>query len=283
MPASKKKKIALILGGGGMSTSYIVGALAALKKEYKIKPDIIIAASGSAGTASFFISGQFATGVKKVWLKEILSTRFISGKGFFKHIDIDYLVDEVLKKKVKLNTEKIKESNTLLAIPVVNAHTGTLHYFTNRENLDWFEVLRAAKAIPIFYNKSIHIGTNWYHDSHLSAVPETHIAFAEKHGATHIINVHSTSEVARKESSVFEFLWFRKTKSKQFRKNYHAIRILHDTQAQNSVTIFPSRKPYANILDTKREDIIDTIDLGYQDTEQNKKLETFITQFKSKK
>lgn len=278
-----KKKLALILGGGGMSTSYIVGALAALKKEYKIKPDIIIAASGSAGTASFFLSGQFASGVKKVWLKEILSTRFISGKGFFKKINIDFLIDEIFKKKVQLNVEKIKESKTFLAIPAVNAVTGKLHYFTNKEDLDWFEVLRAAKAIPIFYNKSVRVGTNWYHDSHLSAVPETHIAFAQKHGATHTISIHSTSEIVRKESSVFEFLWFRKTKSKEFRKNYHNIRKLHDKQSLHSVTIFPSQKPYANILDTKREDIVDTIDLGYHDAIHNQVLKEFISEFKSTK
>lgn len=277
---AKNKKLALILGGGGMSTSYIVGVLAALKKEYKIKPDIIIAASGSAGTASFFLSGQFSTGVKKVWLKEILSNRFISGKGFFKKINIDFLIDEVFKKKVKLNIEKIHSSNTLLAIPMVNAHTGKLHYCTNKEPLDWFEVLRAAKAIPIFYNKSVQIGTNSYHDSHLSAVPETHIAFAQKNGATHTISVHSTSEIVRKESSIFEWIWFRKTKSQRFRKNYRQIRKLHDKESAHNVTIFPSQKPYANILDTKLTDIVDTIDLGYRDITHNKKLQDFIHQFK---
>lgn len=276
----KKKKLALILGGGGMSTSYIVGALAALKKEYKIKPDIIVAASGSAGTASYFVSGQFTTGVKKIWLKEILNPHFISGKGFFKKVNIDYLVDEVFKKKAKLNTEKLFDAETLLAIPAVNGETGKLHYFTNEEELDWFEVLRAAKAIPIFYDKSVRVKHGSYHDSHLSAVPETHVPFVEEHGATHIISIHSTSEIVRKESSFFEFLWFRKTKSKKFRKNYNNIRKLHTGASENNIVIFPSQTPYANLLDTKRDDIVETIDLGFHDLTKNKELKNFIENFK---
>lgn len=280
--SKKKKKLALILGGGGMSTSYIVGALAALKKEYKIKPDIIIAASGSAGTASYFVSGQFTTGVKKIWLKEILSPKFISGKGFFKEVHIDYLVDEVFKKKAKLKIEKVYDAKTLLAIPMINAKTGALKYFTNQDAADWFEVLRAAKAIPIFYDNAVRIGRGSYHDSHLSAVPETHVKKAREFGATHIISIHSVSEVVRKESSIFEYIWFKLHKSNRFRKQYKKIRNIHEGATENNITIFPSQTPFANLLDTKRSDIVDTIDLGYSDIKKHKTLQAFIKEYKSK-
>jgi predicted patatin/cPLA2 family phospholipase len=276
---TKKEKLALILGGGGMSTSYVVGVLLALKRKYKIEPDILIAGSGSAGTASYFVSGQFNTGIKKVWLKEILNPRFISGKGFFKKIDIDFLIDEVFKKKTKLNVEKIKNSPTLLAIPMIDARSGKLKYFTNHDKADWFEVLRAGKAIPIFYNKDIKIGTRTYHDSHLSASPETHVKYAHKLGATKIISVHSTDIGLRLETDLIESFWFWLKKDKKFRKNYYQINEIQESISDDTFLIFPSRKPYANLLDTKYDDIVDTIELGYNDIITNKPLERFIKYF----
>jgi len=282
MPASKKKKIALILGGGGMSTSYVVGALAALKKEHKLKPDIIIAASGSAGTASYFVSGQLTVGIKRIWLKEILSPKFISGKGFFKNVNIDYLVDEVFKKKVKLKTEKLYDAQTILAIPMVNAKTGALKYFSNQDAVDWFEVLRAAKAMPIFYKNPVKISHGHYHDSHLSAAPETHPQKARELGATHIISIHSTSEALRRESSAIEKIWYYMKKNKKFRRHYRKIKNIQEGASEYNITLFPSRIPFANLLDTKHQDIVDTIDLGYSDIEHNKDLELFIKRFKKK-
>lgn len=272
----KKEKLALILGGGGMSTSYIVGSLLALKRKYKIQPDIIIAGSGSAGTASFFVSEQFNTGIKKVWLKEILNPRFISGKGFFKKIDIDFLIDEVFKKKTKLNTEKIKNSPTTLAVPMVDAKNGKLKYFTNHDRVDWFEVLRAGKAIPIFYNKNVKIGTKTYHDSHLSASPETHIKYARKLGATKIISIHCTDIGLRLETDLIESLWFFMKKDRSFRKNYYKINDIQESVSPDNFLIFPSKKPFANLLDTKHDDIVDTIELGYNDIITNQALHNFI-------
>jgi len=272
----KKGKLALILGGGGMSTSYTVGVLLALKKKFKIAPDIIIAGSGSAGTASYFVSGQFNSGIKNVWLKEILNPRFISGKGFFKKIDIDFLVDEVFKKKAKLNADKIQSSPILLAIPMVDAKSGKLKYFTNKDKVDWFEVLRAGKAIPIFYNKAVQIGKQNYHDSHLSASPETHTQYAKKLGATKIISVHCTDITIRLESDLIESFWFFMKKDKKFRKNYYEINSIQESITPESFIIFPSRKPFANLLDTNRDDIVDTIELGYNDIVGNKALTKFI-------
>jgi len=272
----KKEKIALILGGGGMSTSYIVGSLLALKKKYKMTPDIIIAGSGSAGTASFFVSEQFNTGIKKVWLKEILNPRFISGKGFFKKIDIDFLIDEVFRKKTKLDTEKIFSSKTILAIPMVDAKSGKLSYFTNKNKVDWFEVLRAAKAIPIFYEKNVIIGKKSYHDSHLSASPETHVRYAKKLGATKIISIHCTDLALRLESDLIESFWFWMKKDRIFRKNYYKINDIQEGVSPDVFLIFPSRKPFANLLDTKHEDIVDTIELGYNDIIRNKALDRFL-------
>lgn len=275
---SKKEKLALILGGGGMSTSYIVGSLLALKRKYKIQPDIIIAGSGSAGTASFFVSEQFNIGIKKVWLKEILNPRFISGKGFFKKIDIDFLIDEIFKKKTKLNIEKIKNSPITLAVPMVDAKSGKLQYFTNHDKVDWFEVLRAGKAIPIFYNKNVKIGTKTYHDSHLSASPETHVKYARKLGATKIISIHCTDIGLRLESDLIESLWFFMKKDRKFRKNYYKINEIQESVSPDNFLIFPSEKPFANLLDTKHDDIVDTIELGYNDIITNQALHNFIKQ-----
>lgn len=274
----KKEKVALILSGGGMSTSYSAGVLLALKRKYKIQPDIIIACSGSAGTASYFVSDQLNTGIKKIWLKEILSPKFISRKGLFKKVDIDFLIDEILKKKAKLNIEKIKESDTTLIVPMINAKNGKLKYFSNKDKADWFEVLRAGKAIPIFYDKGVKIGRETYHDSHLTASPETHTRYAKKLGATKIISVHCADILLRLESDLIETFWFLKKKDKRFRKNYYALNNIQESIIPENFLVLPSHKTFANLLDTKKDDIVDTIELGYNDVITNKNLESFIKQ-----
>jgi len=283
MHARRKKKLTLILGGGGISTSYVVGFLSALKKHYKIKPDIIIAGSGSTATASYFVSGQFEMGVKKVWLDKILDKQFISGPGLFKYVDIDFLVDGVIKKSPKLNVEKMRKSKTTLLVSSVNAKTGRLQYFSSKEKkFDWFEVLRAGNALPIFYNKSISIGRSTYHDSHLSAVPETHVKKAKELGATHIISVHSTSEIVRIESSVIETIWFLFKKNRAFRKQYEAILSIQEGASETNLPIFPSQKPFANLLNPNYEDIVDTIKLGFRDAKHNQNLKEVLKDFLNK-
>jgi predicted patatin/cPLA2 family phospholipase len=282
MSASTKKKLAIILGGGGMSSSYSVGFLKAIKNTYKIQPDILIGASGSAGTASYFLTSDFAKAVRRIWLKEILSPKFISGKGLYKKVNIDYLIDIIFKEKVPLKTKEIMLHQTKLYIPAINSDTGTIHYFSNKEiNTNWMEVLRATKAIPIFYNKEVSIGNKKYHDSHKSTHPENHINFAKKQGATHIIVVHNTSIAGFWESKILEYFWFRKYKSKEFLKRY---RENHEgTPTEHHIRIEPSHRPFANILDTKKEDIRETIAMGYTDARQNKKLKKFLQDFNQTK
>jgi predicted patatin/cPLA2 family phospholipase len=278
MSASTKKKLVIILGGGGMSSCYSVGFLKAMKNYYKIEPNIIIAASGSAGTASYFLTQDFAKASRAIWLREILSKHFISSKSFFKKVNVDYLIDTIFKEKVPLKTKEIMLHQTKLYIPAINSDTGTIHYFSNKEiNTNWMEVLRATKAIPIFYNKEVLVSGKKYHDSHRSAHPENHIDFAKKQGATHIITVHNTSLAGFWESKILEYLWFRKHKTKKFLKQYR--KNYEGTPTQHYLRIEPSKRPFANILDTKKEDIKETIKMGYTDAKTNKNLKQFLQDF----
>src|SRR3989344_4157308 len=164
-----KKKIAVVCSGGGMRSAYTGGALVALAIKHKlIAPDIIIAASGSAAFALYYLTGQYKS-IERI-ATELLSTpKFISFLRPFRIMDIDYLIDVVFKKQDKLDSQKLSLLNTKYYIPVTNAGSKECNYFSNDSAVDIFEILRATKAIPIFFNKQVQLNEIRYIDGTISA------------------------------------------------------------------------------------------------------------------
>ena len=182
------KKLAIIMTGGGMKATYSVGALLALIEKFDLKnPEMIIAGSASAGTASYFTSGQHDS-IKNIW-GELLSTKkLINLWKFWKIFNTDYIIDEVFKKQDILNEEEVYSSKIKEFISVTNAKTGKVEFFSNKDEKDIFEIMRATKAIPIVYNKKIKIGNSKYIDTYLSSLGvNLKIQKAEQEGAGKII------------------------------------------------------------------------------------------------
>ena len=112
-------KTAWIFPGGSARAVYTAGALYALSKMGLKRPDIIIAASGSAPTSLCYVSGQYEI-IPKVWLECLSTRKFVSFWRFWKIVNIDYLVDFVLKDKNPLDMDKISGSDVLVYIPLTN-------------------------------------------------------------------------------------------------------------------------------------------------------------------
>jgi predicted patatin/cPLA2 family phospholipase len=180
-------KLAIVCAAGGTSCSYSGGSLVALAKEHGLlNPDYLIAASGSAGSAMYYLTGQYDS-IRRIWTQHICSPHFLSFKRIHKMMDVDYLVDTIIRKFEPLDLEKLSNLQTRYFIPVKNASTGQGRYFSCREGIDIHEVLRATKALPFFYGRKVNIGGELFLDSAFTITKEHGVSKAMELGATHIL------------------------------------------------------------------------------------------------
>jgi len=143
----------LVLQGGGMRAVYSAAALATLIG-YDLSDafDHVIGASAGAMNGAYFIAGQ-AEAVD-VYKKDLITKDFVNLRRNDKRVDIDFLVDSVLKRKHPLNVQKLLRSPTTLHVVLTDAETGKKKVISNhRHFLKIYEELRATAAMPILYDK----------------------------------------------------------------------------------------------------------------------------------
>lgn len=157
-------KTAIILSGGGCDCAFGGGFMTALGKEFTLMPDLIVAGSGSAGTAAYFCAHQYES-IERAWTSHLASPRFVNKLRLRKIMDIDYLIDFIFKKKEPLDVNALLHSKTKLIIAATRKRDGVVAFFSDWKRFDIFEVLRATKSIPIVYNRSVKIEGESYHDS----------------------------------------------------------------------------------------------------------------------
>ncbi|MBP7804791.1 MAG: patatin-like phospholipase family protein [Candidatus Pacebacteria bacterium] len=158
------KKTAIILSGGGCDCAYGGGFMTALGRECKITPDLIVAGSGSAGTAAYYCAKEYDA-IERVWTRRLATPRFVNFFRPLKIMDIDYLVDVIFKKLEPLRVDTIRRGKTELMIAATRKRDGRVKFFSDWHRYDIFEVLRATKSIPYFSNKLVDIEGETYRDS----------------------------------------------------------------------------------------------------------------------
>ena len=258
------KKIAIVGSGGGMRCAYSAGVILALVEKCGLtNPDIVVGGSGSTGTFAYFVAKQYDS-IKNIWENLIPSKKFISLWRWDKLIDIDYLIDDIFKKKDILNTHKIKVSKIKLFISVINNSTGNLEYFNNKDDVDIYEVLRASNAMPIAYNRPVKINGNKYTDGAANVSLNVNIKKAIQEGAEIIIAIDSaTYNFLTNLLLRFNFLFKKKSFHYKSENDYEK-KIPKDID-KKVIVIKPSCALPVHVLDNNRDHIIKTIKLGYND------------------
>lgn len=216
-------KTAWIFPGGSARAVYTAGTLYGLCETDLKKPDIIIGCSGSAPTSLCYVSGQKEV-IKNVWCRSLSNRNFLSFLRIWKVLNVDYLIDDVLKKHNPLDMENIKNSPVLVYLPVTDSETGEVVYFSNKMNVDLYEVSRAAVSVPFWTNlfslKGVLINNKYYSDWSPSARFQMHVRKAMSEGATRIIVFDNYHENDNPTGYFFSklFIFFRnqKFRSKQF-------------------------------------------------------------------
>jgi predicted patatin/cPLA2 family phospholipase len=178
----------LVVQGGGMRGVYSMGALTALEEAgLRESFDVVAGSSSGAINAAYFLSGQAAEAVD-LYTRQLSNRTFINALRPWRIVDVDFMVDVVLKQRLPLTTEVLRTSPSLLQVVVVNAETGQPEVVTNRDDdLDFYEVIRATAALPGLYNKVVRLRNGRYVDGALvDALP---VARALEAGADRVLTI----------------------------------------------------------------------------------------------
>ncbi|MBU6323755.1 MAG: hypothetical protein KGI41_04295 [Patescibacteria group bacterium] len=192
----RTEPVAIITSGGGMKCAYSGGALTALAKKLGLTdPDIYVSASGSVGNMFYFLARQFDAG-ETVWTRYVPTPEFISYFPVPK-MRVDYLVDRVFREFMPLDVKRFEATPTRWFVPVVDEETGVANFLSNEYWLDPYEVMRAAKAIPILYNGHVRLGSHGYLDGDMATSTATLIQKALDAGARRILCITNTNAPSR--------------------------------------------------------------------------------------
>ena len=186
----KKERVAIVTSGGGMKCAYAAGALVALAKKLGItKPDIFISASGSVGAMFYYLTGQYGD-IERIWNRYLPSTPVVT--LFPPRFNVDYLVDTVLRQELPLDEEALSKTEAKWFVPVTDLTTGHTRFISNDTWFDPYEIMRAAKAIPLLYGGAVRLGATSYIDGDTSVNMAALIHKAREAGATKILCISNT-------------------------------------------------------------------------------------------
>lgn len=269
----KKRKLAIVTSGGGMTCAYSAGAIMALVEKFGLKkPDIIVGGSGSVGTLAYYITKQYKS-IKNVWSNLLCNKEVIDIKRLWRVIDVDYVIDTIFKAKAKLDIKKLIKSDIRLFIGVTNYEKGKVEYFSNKSKVDLFEAIRASMAVPMLYNKPVKINNKNYCDTFVSCSVEAGIMKAIALGATEIIAINNQKNRSWEEDGFKVWLF---AKTKEFKINFQReLDKIHDFKLPDGiklVLIESKEKLKIDLLNNDKGMLKSTFNRGYRETEKNKRL-----------
>lgn len=179
-------RLALALEGGSLRGVYSAGALLALHiMGMEDMFDNAYASSAGAVNIAHFLSGV-GDAKADTYYRFLADRRFFNPWRVRKVVDIDFFVDEVLTKLRPVEIERVMQSVTPLWIAVadfVTARPLLLH--AQAGDYPLLQILKAATALPILYNKLVDLGAvRGFDAGFINPIPLDE-AFA--HGNTHVL------------------------------------------------------------------------------------------------
>jgi len=161
--------LGLVVQGGGMRGVYSLAVLAAFEEMGWTRCfDHVAGASAGAMNGAHFITGQARYGVE-TYIDYLSNRKFIDLFRLRKLMDLDYMIDDLVRHVRPFNLPALLEASTELHIALADAEDASLHYVTNRsEDVDLWEAFRATGALPILYNRFVKVGDRLYLDGSFS-------------------------------------------------------------------------------------------------------------------
>jgi predicted patatin/cPLA2 family phospholipase len=162
-------KAALFAQGGGMRAVYSLAVLARLEElGLTDRFDVVEGASAGAINGAYFVAGQAAAAVG-LYASMARAKEFIRYARVHRILDVDFLIDTVLKREYPLHVDRYWNSAIEMRTIVTNAATAEEFIVTNRSrDIDVYELFRATAAIPVLYHKKIVVAGTEYIDGGVS-------------------------------------------------------------------------------------------------------------------
>jgi predicted patatin/cPLA2 family phospholipase len=142
------RKTALIVEGGAMRGAWAAGVLSLLHERGRRQYDYVYAASSGACSAAYFVADMWEPGMV-IWRE--LASNVVRKSNILRRkpmIDLAYLVDHVMRKRVPLSVEALQKAPTKFFIVLTDCHTGEpvyFHIFDDRV----FAALRATSSMAL--------------------------------------------------------------------------------------------------------------------------------------
>jgi predicted patatin/cPLA2 family phospholipase len=152
------RKLALVIEGGAMRGAALGGGVVALEQLGMTGIfDEVYATSAGAIVGGYFLSGQADLGIT-IYFDDLTTGRFINPFRPWKVVDLDYVFDEVISDRKRLDTRKILDSPTRFLITLMDSATGQAFLVDTRStSAPLLDVIKAAMAMPVFYNRTVDI------------------------------------------------------------------------------------------------------------------------------
>jgi|GEM_PF-1063110 len=182
-----KRVFGLVLQGGGMRAVYSAGAIAPLiKYGFSNTFDHVVGASAGAINGAYFIGADEETLL--TYTDDLTNKNFVNLLRRDKKVDIDYLVDLVMKHKRPVDVVGLLKSTSKLHIVMTDAKTGKKVVLSDHNKFtEIYEEFRATAALPLLYDKPVLVGGRWYIDGGVSDLLPIDVAI--KLGCTDIVVV----------------------------------------------------------------------------------------------
>jgi len=143
-----RRKTALIVEGGAMRGAWAAGVLAYLQERGLRQYDLVYAASSGACSAVYFVVDMWEPGLaiwRELACKVVRKSNLLRRKPI---IDLAYLVDHIIRKRVPLSVEALQKAPTLFYIVLTDCRTGEPVYFHICDDRV-FAALRATSSMAL--------------------------------------------------------------------------------------------------------------------------------------
>ena len=182
-----KRVFGLVLQGGGMRAVYSAGAIAPLVQyDFSDTFDHVIGSSAGAINGAYLIGADAQT--MQTYTEDLTNKNFINLLRRDKKVDIDYLVDQVLKHKRPVNIKKLLKAHSRLSVVLTDAKNGRKVVVSDHHKFaEIYDEFRATAALPLLYDKPVLVGNRYYIDGGVSDLLPIDVAV--KLGCTDIVVV----------------------------------------------------------------------------------------------
>lgn len=278
----------ILAQGGGMVTAYHAGVVRGLNDRFGFDNlGRVVASSGAAAIYAYLASGQQSF-IIPIWQSLVRSKRFVTpwrhltGRGV---MEIDFLVDEMIKRIFPLDVKALCLSSVHLDIGVTETATGKSRFFSHQDVEDFHELIRATCAVPYFYGKSVALSGVKYCDGTIGDVlgleqvqDERHILIVLTRPFRSLPQMIFIRKILRwlllrnELLALQEAIWSMPTRYERVHQDIQRL-----MQEKNIAVICPPADLPMYRIDTSVARLERTIELGYRDVMEHKGLVKFFT------